>query len=67
MVDLESGALIVVTVQGADQSDTRTLVTTAITAAEQVEAVHRDVRRVRDIGGNRRGQRVGLSQDLLIF
>ena len=30
-VDLESGALVAVTVQGADQGDTRTLVTTAIT------------------------------------
>ena len=39
-VDLESGALIAVMVQGADQGDTRTLVTTAITAAEQVEAAH---------------------------
>ena len=28
------------TVQGADQGDTRTLVTTAITAVEQVEAAH---------------------------
>ena len=39
-VDLESGALIAVTVQGADQGDTTTIVTTAITAAEQVEAAH---------------------------
>ena len=39
-VDLESGALVAVTVQGADQGDTRTLITTAITAAEQVEAAH---------------------------
>ena len=28
------------TVQGADQGDTTTIVTTAITAAEQVEAAH---------------------------
>ena len=39
-VDLESGALVAVTMQGADQGDTRTLVTTAITAADQVEAAH---------------------------
>lgn len=39
-VDLESGALIAVTVQGADQGDTTTLVDTAIAAAEQVEAAH---------------------------
>ena len=39
-VDLESGALVAVTVQGADQGDTRTLVPPAITAAEQVEAAH---------------------------
>ena len=39
-VDLESGALVAVTVHGADQGDTTTIVTTAITAAEQVEAAH---------------------------
>ena len=39
-VDLDSGALVAVTLQDADQGDTTTLVETAITAAEQVEAAH---------------------------
>ena len=39
-VDLESGALVAVTLQDADQGDTTTLVETAIAAAEQVEAAH---------------------------
>jgi transposase len=39
-VDLDSGALIAVTLQGADHGDTTTLVETAIAAAEQVEAAH---------------------------
>jgi transposase len=37
-VDLDTGALIAVTLQGADQGDTTTVVETAIAAAEQVEA-----------------------------
>jgi transposase len=36
-VDLETGAIVAVTVQGADQGDTTTIVETAIAAAEQVE------------------------------
>lgn len=39
-VDLDSGALVAVTLQDADQGDTTTLVETAIAAAEQVEAAH---------------------------
>jgi transposase len=39
-VDLESGALVAVTLQGADVGDTTSLVETAIAAAEQVEAAH---------------------------
>ena len=39
-VDLESGALVAVTLQGADVGDTTILVATAIAAAEQVEAAH---------------------------
>ena len=38
-VDMETGAVAGVTVQGADQGDTATLVETLVTAAEQVEAV----------------------------
>ena len=38
-VDLETGAIVGVTVQDADAGDTTTMVETLITAAEQVEAV----------------------------
>jgi transposase len=37
-VDLDTGALVAVTVQGADVGDTHSLVETAIMAAEQIEA-----------------------------
>lgn len=36
-VDLETGAIVAVTMQGADEGDTTTIVETAIAAAEQVE------------------------------
>ena len=36
-VDLETGAIIAVTVQGADEGDTTTIIETALAAAEQVE------------------------------
>src|SRR5713226_7010701 len=36
-VDLETGAIVAVTLQGADEGDTTTIVETAIAAAEQVE------------------------------
>jgi transposase len=39
-VDLDSGALVAVTLQGADVGDTTSLMETAIAAAEQVEAAH---------------------------
>jgi transposase len=39
-VDLDSGALVAVTLRGADVGDTTSLVETAIAAAEQVEAAH---------------------------
>jgi transposase len=39
-VDLDSGALVAVTLQDADKGDTTTLVETVIAAAEQVEAAH---------------------------
>ena len=39
-VDLDSGALVAVTLQGADVGDTTSLVETAIAAAEQLEAAH---------------------------
>jgi transposase len=39
-IDLDSGAMVAVTLQGADVGDTSSLVETTIAAAEQVEAVH---------------------------
>lgn len=42
-VDLETGAIVAVTVQGADEGDTTTIVETAIAAAEQVEEAQSDV------------------------
>jgi transposase len=42
-VDLETGAIVAVTLQGADQGDTTTIVETAIAAAEQVEDAQADV------------------------
>ena len=36
-VDLESGAIVAVTLQGADEGDTTTIIETVIAAAEQVE------------------------------
>ena len=39
-IDLESGAMVAVTLQGADVGDTTSLIETAIAAAEQVEAAH---------------------------
>lgn len=42
-VDVETGAIVAVTVQGADAGDTTTIVETAIAAAEQVEDAQVDV------------------------
>jgi hypothetical protein len=36
-VDLETGAMVAVTLQGADAGDTTTIIETAIAAAEQIE------------------------------
>jgi len=43
-VDLETGAIVAVTLQGADQGDTTTIGETAIAAAEQVEGAQADVK-----------------------
>jgi transposase len=43
-VDLETGAIVAVTLQGADQGDTTTLKATAIAAAEQIEAAQAAVK-----------------------
>jgi transposase len=42
-VDLETGAIVAVTVQGADEGDTTTIVDTVTAAIEQVEAAQADV------------------------
>jgi transposase len=42
-VDLETGAIVAVTVQGADEGDTTTIVETATAAAEQIEDAQVDV------------------------
>src|SRR5213594_2221502 len=42
-VDLETGAIVAVTVQGADQGDTTTLGETATAAAEQIEDAQADL------------------------
>src|SRR5207253_10186640 len=42
-VDLETGAIVAVTLQGADQGDTTTIDETTIAAADQIEDVQVDV------------------------
>ena len=42
-VDLETGAIVAVTVQGADEGDTTTIVETVIAAADQIEEAQVDV------------------------
>src|SRR2546427_6145952 len=42
-VDLETGAIVAVTVQGADEGDTTTIIETTLAAADQVEAAQADV------------------------
>ena len=42
-VDLDTGAIIAVTLQGADEGDTTTIIETALAAAEQVEEAQADV------------------------
>ena len=42
-VDLETGAIVAVTVQGADEGDTTTIVDTVTAAIEQIEAAQTDV------------------------
>src|SRR5712691_11010725 len=42
-VDLDTGAIVAVTLQGADQGDTTTIVETTIAAADQIEDAQADV------------------------
>ena len=59
-VDLETGALVAVTLQGADQGDTTTIVETVIAAAEQIEDAQAEVQAPAAAGRDHRRQ--GLSQ-----
>ena len=59
-VDLETGAIVAVTLQGADAGDTTTIVETAIAAAEQIEDAQADVAGAAAAGRDHRRQ--GLSQ-----
>ena len=52
-VDLETGAIVGVTVQDADDGDTTTCVETLIDAAEQVEAVRPDGEGIEEIVGDK--------------
>ena len=52
-VDLETGAVVGVTVRGADTGDTASMVETLIAAAEQVEAVLRDGPGIEDVVGDK--------------
>jgi transposase len=52
-VDLETGAIVGVTVQGADDGDTTTCVETLIEAAEQVETVRPDGEGIKEIVGDK--------------
>jgi transposase len=52
-VDLETGAIVSVTVQDADEGDTTTSVETLIEAAEQVEAVRPDGDGIEEVVGDK--------------
>ena len=52
-VDLETGAVVGVTVQGADTGDTASMVEMLITAAEQVEAVLPDGPGIEEVVGDK--------------
>ena len=52
-VDLETGAVVGVTVQDADDGDTTTMVETLVTAAEQVEAVLPAGAGLAEVGGDK--------------
>ena len=55
-VELETGAIVGVTVQDADDGDTTTCVETLIEAAEQVEAVRPDGEGIEEIGPEKSGR-----------
>ena len=53
VVDLETGAIVGVTVQDADDGDTATSIETLIEAAEQVEAVRPDAEGIEEVVGDK--------------
>ena len=53
-IDLDTGAVVSVTVQPADDGDTQTLAATVITAAEQIETVQPVADAVRELVGDKR-------------
>ena len=52
-VDLETGAIVAVTVQDADDGDTETSIETLINAAEQIEAVRPDSDGLQEVVGDK--------------
>ena len=52
-VDLESGAILSVTVQGADTGDTASMIETLIAVAEQVETVQPDGPGIQEVAGDK--------------
>jgi transposase len=52
-VDLETGAVVAVTVQGADEGDTKTSIETLIEAAEQIETVVPDSEGPKEVVGDK--------------
>jgi transposase len=52
-VDLETGAIVAVTVQDADDGDTETSIETLINAAEQIEAVRPDSDGLKEVVGDK--------------
>ena len=53
VVDLETGAIVGVTVQDADAGDTETSIETLITAAEQIEVVRHDGNGLQEVVGDK--------------
>ena len=62
-VDLETGAIVAVTLQGADEGDTTTIVETATAAAEQIEDAQADVDGAAVAGRDHRRQGVSQQSD----
>ena len=62
-VDLDTGAIVAVTLQGADAGDTTTIVETAIAAAEQIEDAQAEVEDPQSLGRGHRRQGVSQQSD----